>query len=284
VDIAGRVAAYGPPLVGQAGTPAPGERVLINPAVGCGECRQCRRGEPSMCPRYRIIGEHSWGGLAEYVVAPARNVVPIPDHVPSEVAAAVPAVYTTAWRGVVTVARVRPSDTVLVVGASGGLGSAQVQIAKAAGARVIGTAGSEEKRRLGLEIGADAMFDSRADWEPEVLAWTGGEGVDVAFDSVGGPTLPHSLRCLAMGGRLVISGATGGDRPDLSVREIYQRHRQILGAPMGGWEDFLQVTSLVWRGVLRPHVHAVYPLEQTAEAQEELEARRHFGKIVVRVE
>jgi NADPH:quinone reductase-like Zn-dependent oxidoreductase len=284
VDVAGIVVGQGIPVPGQAKIPPIGLRVLINSAIGCGECRWCRRGEPSMCPDYRILGEHLWGGLAEYVVVPARNVIPIPDHVPSTVAAAVPAVYTTAWRGVVTVAGVKASDRVLVVGASGGLGSAQLQVAVAAGAQVIGTASTGEKRQKALHLGASAMFDSTGDWESEVMRWTDGQGVDAVFDSVGGPTLRHSVRCLAMGGALVISGATGGDKPDLSIREIYQRHRRILGAPMGNWEDFLQVTGLVWRGLLHPQIHAVYRLNEIADAERELEERRHFGKIVIRVD
>lgn len=283
VDIAGRIAAYGPSIAGQREVLPPGTRVLVNPSMGCGECRWCRRGEYSMCPQYRILGEHTWGGLAEYVAVPARNIIPIPDDVSSVVAAAIPAAYTTAWRGVITVALVKPSDRVLVVGASGGVGSAQLQIAVLAGAQVGGTASSAAKREKGLQLGAAAMFDSLGDWESQVMDWSGDKGVDAVFDTVGAPTMRHSLRCLAMGGCLVLSGATGGDVPQLSIREIYQWHRRILGAPMGSWEDFLQVTELVWRGALRPPVHAVYDLDDIAEAESELEERKHFGKIVIRV-
>ena len=197
-----------------------------------------------MCPDYKIVGEHVWGGLAEYVVVPARNLIPVPAHIATPTAAAIPAVYTTAWRGVVTVGQVKPSDRVLVVGASGGLGSAQLMIAVAAGARVAGTASTPGKRAKGLELGAEAMFDSTGDWESEVSAWAGDDGVDLVLDSVGIPTFRRSLRSLGMNGRLVLSGATGGDRGEISIREIYQWHRRALGAPMGNWEDFLQVTKL----------------------------------------
>jgi NADPH:quinone reductase-like Zn-dependent oxidoreductase len=283
VDIVGSVAYYGPLLPGQKDLQQEGTRVLINSAFGCNQCKWCRNGEPSMCADYQIIGEHIWGGLAEYVVAPARQIIPVPDHIPSTVACAVPAVYTTAWRGVVTVAQVKSSDIVLVVGASGGLGSAQLQIAVAAGATVIGTAGSEEKRQIALDMGATAMFDSHGDWQSEVMEWTKGEGVSAVFDSVGAPTIRHSLNCLEMGGKLVLSGATAGDFPELSIREIYQRHRKILGAPMGNWEDFLQVTSLVWQEKLKPHIHKVYPLEEIAQAEIDIDERKHFGKIVIQV-
>lgn len=283
VDIVGYVVYEEPVLPDQAPSLEKGERVLVNPAIGCGQCRWCRRGEPSMCPNYRILGEHMWGGLAEYVVAPARNVIPVPIHIPSTVACAVPAVYTTAWRGVMTVAQVKPSDRVLIVGASGGLGTAQLEIAKAAGAEVIGTASNPEKRQKALEMGAAYMFDSQQDWESDVMKWTGGEGVDIVFDAVGTPTIRHSLRCLKMGGKLVLSGATAGDKPDISIREIYQWHRQILGAPMGNWEDFLQVTDLVWKGKLKPHVHKVYSLDEIRQAQTALQQREHFGKIIIQV-
>jgi NADPH:quinone reductase-like Zn-dependent oxidoreductase len=283
VDIVGTVEYYGPQLPGQKDGPKIGERVIINPAIGCNECRLCRRGESSMCRDYKILGEHFWGGLAEYVVAPARNIIPVPAQIPSEIAAAVPVVYTTAWRGVMTVGQVKPSDVVLVVGASGGLGSAQVEIAAAAGATVIGIASTCEKRQKARKKGAVEMFDSNGDWEAEVMEWTNDQGVSAAFDAVGAPTIRKCLRCLEMGGKLVLSGATAGDSPDLSIREIYQRHLQILGAPMGNWEDFLQVTNLIWKGKLNPTIHKVYPFDEIVEAQRVLEERKHFGKIVIRI-
>ncbi len=283
VDIVGHLVAYGSALPEQVLQPKIGDRVIINPSFGCGHCRVCRAGEPSMCADYKIVGEHLWGGLAEYVVVPAKNILSIPDHIPSEMAAAIPAVYTTAWRGVITVAQAKPSDRILVIGASGGLGSAQLDIAIATGATVIGIAGSEEKRQKGLEMGAAAMFNSHGNWREEVLNWTDDEGVDIVFDSVGKPTFRDSLNCLKMGGKLVLSGATAGDFPEISIREIYQWHRKVLGAPMGNWDDFLQVTDYVWQGKLKPQVHAIYPLEDIAEAQIVLDKREHFGKIVIKM-
>jgi NADPH:quinone reductase-like Zn-dependent oxidoreductase len=282
VDIVGHVVEYGTSTGSLDKRPKLNERVLINPTFGCNECQYCRAGETSMCKEYKIIGEHLWGGLAQYVVVPAKNIIPVPENIASSAAAAVPAVYTTAWRGVVTVGKIKPSDTVLVVGASGGLGTAQVDIALAAGATVLGTASSEEKRKRALEMGVAAMFDSNSNWQKDVLEWTNG-GVDLVFDSVGAPTIRSSINSLRMGGKLVISGATGGDFPEISIREIYQRHRQILGAPMGNWKDFLQVTDLVWKKKLNPQVHAIYPLEQIAQAEQAIEKREHFGKIIVQI-
>lgn len=284
VDIVGTVVEYGKSSTSSKLKFKKGQRVLVNPSFGCGECHFCRDGELSMCPDYKIVGEHLWGGLAEYVVVPARNIISIPNHVKSEVAAAIPAVYTTAWRGVVTVGHVKPSDRVLIIGASGGLGSAQLDIATSAGATVLGVAGSEKKRNNALEMGAVAMFDSYGEWQKEVMEWTDGEGVDLVFDAVGKPTFRNSLNCLKMGGKLVLSGATAGDFPEISIREIYQWHRQILGAPMGNWKDFLQVTDSVWQGKLHPQIHAVYPLDEIGKAEEELEKREHFGKIVIKID
>lgn len=283
VDISGEVVYYGPSEHGQKYLLNNEERVLVNSAYGCGHCNWCRKDEPSMCANYHIIGEHVWGGLAEYVVVPARNIIAIPKHISSIIAAAIPVVYTTAWRGVITVAQIKPSDTVLIVGASGGLGSAQLDIATMVGAKVLATASTDYKRSLVLEKGAEAVFHSDGDWKSDVLDWTKGEGVDVVFDSVGEPTIRNSLNCLKMGGKLVLSGATAGDSPDLSIREIYQWHRKILGAPMGNWNDFLQVTNQVWRGKLHPHIHKTFDLKDIAHAQEELEGRNHFGKIVIKI-
>jgi NADPH:quinone reductase-like Zn-dependent oxidoreductase len=195
----------------------------------------------------------------------------------------VPAAYTTAWRGMVTTGRVRAGERVLVVGASGGVGCAALQIGVLSGAQVLALAGTPTKRQRALELGASAAFDSRGDWLSEVLDWTGGEGVDLVHDAVGAPTWRQSIQSLGMGGRLVICGATGGDRPDISIREVYQHHRQILGAPMGNWQDFLDVTRLVFSGQLVPEVFKVYPLEHVAEAEDALDRREHFGKIVVQV-
>ena len=281
VDVAGVVSAHGA-MVREA--PAVGARVLVNPAIGCGDCRYCRRGEVSMCSRYTILGEHRWGGLADYVCVPARNVVSLPESIDFVHAAAVPGAYTTAWRAAITVAQLRPGERVLVVGVSGGVGCAVLQIAVRAGATVLGTASSPSKRDRALALGAAAVFDSRTDWLGEVLEWTNGEGVDFVHDAVGAPTWRRSIRSLAMGGRMTISGATAGDTPDISIREIYQHHRRILGAPMGSWQDFLEVTRLVFSGQIVPEVHSVYPLERLAEAEAALERREHFGKIVIQVD
>lgn len=279
VDIAGVVVAQGEGVTDT----RVGARVLVDPSVGCGVCNFCRRGEYTMCAQHRIIGEHLWGGLAEYVVVPARNVIALPEHVPFVRAAAVPAAYTTAWRAAITVGQVKVGESVLIVGASGGVGCAALQIAHRAGARVYATAGSMAKRQRALELGAEKVFDSHAPWVDDVLRETKGEGVDLVLDAVGAPTWRQSIQSLAMEGRMVISGATGGDNPAISIREIYQWHRRILGAPLGSWQDFLDLTQLVFTGAIVPEIFAIYPLEKIAKAEQALDSRQHFGKIVVEV-
>ena len=279
VDIAGVIAAQGEGV----SEPRVGARVLVNPSVGCGVCKFCRRGEYTMCAQHRIIGEHLWGGLAEYVVVPARNVILLPEQVRFTQAAAVPAAYTTAWRAVVTVGQLRVGERVLIVGASGGVACAALQIAVQAGARVYATVGSAAKRKRALELGAEKVFDSHAHWGDAVLRETNDEGVNLVLDAVGAPTWRQSIQSLAMEGRMVISGATGGDNPAISIREIYQWHRRILGAPLGNWQDFMEVTQLVFNGAIVPEVFAVYPLEKIAEAEQALDERKHFGKIVIEV-
>lgn len=278
VDVAGEVAEVGSGVRRW----KPGDRVILYPGLSCGRCEWCARGEETMCRDYRIFGEDTHGGLAEYCRIGARNLMPLPDHVPFEVAAALPVAYTTAWRMVVTVGRLRPQERVLVLGAGGGVGAAAVQISRVLGAYVFGvTSGRERARRL-AGIGANRTIDrSTEDFETVVADETGGRGVDAVINPVGGPTWRPAVRSLAMGGRMLICGATTGDNPDLSIREIYQSHRQILGAPMGNRRDFRAVLDLLARGELEPVIHAVMPLESISEAHRMIEEGDAFGKVVL---
>lgn len=258
-----------------------GQRVVVNPILSCGTCEFCLSGEQSMCAEYRIFGEHTAGGMADYTVVPERNLYPLPDHVAFENAAAVPACYTTAWRMLVTVGKLRAGEDLLVVGASGGVGSAALVIGRFAGARVFAVVGDEGKAAKARSLGA-IPIDRREHprFSERVRALTG-SGVHVVVDPVGAATWPESIRSLRPGGRMTICGATGGERPDIDIREIYQRHRRILGAPMGNVTDFLTVMDLVVRGAFAPVIHAVMPLGQIREAHRMFEAREHFGKIVL---
>lgn len=259
------------------------DEVVINPGLNCGECDFCRRGEDSLCLTYSILGEHRDGTYAELVKVPGRNVLPKPGGKPFEEVAAVPLVFMTAWRMVVDRARVKPGETVLVLGAGGGVASAAIQIAKVQGARVFATSSSEEKLRKAEMLGADLTINYRE--EPfERVAWeaTGKRGVDVVVDSVGEATWKQSLRSLGKNGRLVTCGATTGPHGETDIRLIYWKQLQIVGSHMGTKDGLRQVLELVSAGKLRAPVHEVFPLERAREAQEVLEQGRQFGKVVLR--
>ncbi|HEU5298593.1 MAG TPA: zinc-binding dehydrogenase [bacterium] len=290
-DVAGTVEELGPGIDGQApgaagaapgaGGWVRGDRVVVNPILSCGRCERCLAGEQSMCPDYRIFGEHRQGGMAEYTTAPVANLLRIPDGIPFEAAAAAPACYTTAWRGLITAGRLRAGEDLLVVGASGGVGTAAITIGLFAGARVIALVGSEAKAEKAAALGAVPIVRSaQPAFSERVRELTGG-GVHMVSDPVGATTWPESIRSLRPGGRMVICGASGGNRPDIDIREVYQRHRQILGAPMGNVTDFHTVMDLIFRGALRPVIHAVLPLADVREAHRIFESREHFGKIVL---
>jgi NADPH:quinone reductase-like Zn-dependent oxidoreductase len=278
VDVAGEIAEVGSGVQRR----RLGDRVVLYPGLSCGCCASCMRGEDTMCRDYRIFGEDTYGGLAEYCRIGVENLETIPDHVPFEQAAALPTAYTTAWRMVVTVGNLRPQERILVLGAGGGVGTATVQIARRLGAYVYGvTSGQARAQRL-REIGANRTLDRLIeDFESVVANETEGLGVDMVVNPVGGSTWRPAIRSLATGGRMLICGATIGDDPDLSIREIYQSHRQILGAPLGNRRDFRAVLDLLSRGELEPSVHATMPLEMVAEAHRLMEEGMSFGKVVL---
>jgi NADPH:quinone reductase-like Zn-dependent oxidoreductase len=255
---------------------------LVNPSLWCGHCEWCRKGEESLCESYRIIGEHLHGGFAEFAAVPARNVLPIPDDLAFEDAAAVPLVYQTAWRGMISRGRLRPGETVLVTGGSGGVSTAAIQIAKLAGAYVFAvTAGAEKASRL-QELGADVVIDrDRSDFSKEVWQATGRRGVDMAFDSVGETVWPDILRAMARNGRLVSYGATTGSKGNVEIRLAFWKQLQIIGTTMSSRSEFEEVMSLVFQKELEPVIDIVWPLEKVRDAHRRLEAGEQFGKIVL---
>ncbi|HKV44811.1 MAG TPA: alcohol dehydrogenase catalytic domain-containing protein [bacterium] len=277
VDVAGTVEAAGPGVA----EVAVGDRVVVDSILCCGRCEFCLSGEQSMCREYRIFGEHTPGGMAEFTVVPAGNLLAVPAGIGFEQVAAAPVCFTTAWRMLVTTARLRAGEDLLVVGASGGVGTAALQIGKRAGACVLALVGGPEKARKAEHFGAVPIDRTRFPQFSERVRELAPLGVHVVVDPVGAPTWPESIRSLRPGGRMVICGATGGERPSIDIREIYQRHRQILGAPHGNVTDFRTVMDLVFRGILTPIIHTVLPLSEIREAHRIFEAREHFGKIVL---
>jgi NADPH2:quinone reductase len=279
VDVAGVIAEVG----AEAGPWRPDDRVVLYPSLSCGRCEACTAGEESMCREYRIFGEDTDGGLAEYCRIPARNLEALPEGVSFVEAAALPAAYTTAWR-MLAVAGLRPQDRVLVLGAGGGVGSAAVILSRRLGAYVFAVSRGPEKLARLREIGASRPIDRDEEAvEAVVAAETGGRGVDIVVNPVGGSSWRPAIRSLAMGGRMAICGATIGDAPEISIREIYQSHRQILGAPIGNRRDFRAVLDLLFRGEIRPAIHASLPLERIADAHRLLEEGGAFGKVVMTV-
>lgn len=277
-DIAGIVAAVGEKVPGV----AVGDEVMLAPGVSCGQCRACAEGDDVLCPSYSVLGEHIPGSYAEYVVAPGVNVVRKPPHLSFEEAAAVPLVFLTAWNMLVTHARIRYGETVLIWGAGSGVGSAGIQIARLFAPRIIATAGAAWKLERARALGADEVINhAEQNVYEEVRRLTGRRGVDVVFDHVGAATWETSLKVLARGGRLVTCGATTGPEATTDIRYIFGRRLSIHGTWLGTKREFYDVMRLVDADRLHPVVHTVLPLAQVADAHRMMERREHFGKIVL---
>jgi NADPH:quinone reductase-like Zn-dependent oxidoreductase len=276
-DIAGTVDAVGHAVAGVAS----GARVVADPSLSCGECEWCRRGEEPLCTQYRILGEHTQGGFAEYVTVPARNLHAVPDGYPLEQAAAAPLVFLTAWRALMTRARLQPGESVLVTGASGGVATAAVQVARHAGARVFAVTTTENVERV-RSLGADVVYDrNEVDFSKEVWRDTGKRGVDVILDSVGRATWQQCTRAVAKAGRIVVYGATTGPVLETDGRLLFWKQLDVLGSTMSNRREFRAVMDLVFAGVLQPVVDVAWPLERARDAHERLEAGAHFGKVVL---
>ena len=279
-DIAGEVAQIGDKVTNV----KVGERVLLQPGISCGQCASCLCGQDSMCPSYTLFGQGVDGGCAEYVKSPAVNCVSIPEKLSFEEAAAFPLVSLTAWHMLIGRAKLQPAETVLVLGAGSGVGSAAIQIAKAAGARVIATAGSDTKLEKARELGADAVINHTTQKiADEVKRLTNRRGVEVVFEHVGQATWDNSVRSLAVGGRLVTCGATTGFDGAINIAYLFTRHLTILGSFMGSKAELFPALELLRRGLLKPVIDVVLPLEKCAEAHKRMENRDLFGKIVLKV-
>ncbi len=279
-DVAGVVAEVGADVTAY----RPGDRVVINPSLSCGVCEYCIAGVESQCVEFKILGEHVPGGCAEFVAAPASNLMRLPDDFSFEEAAAVPLVFQTAWRALITQAQVRPGEDVLILGASGGAATAAIQIARLAGARVFAVTSSAEKIAQAKELGADVGINrNEVDFSREIWRLTSKRGVDVVLENVGAPTWKQSLRCLAKGGRLVTYGATAGPIGETDIRVVFWKQVHIIGSTMSSRKEFADVMRLVFQRRLRPVIDKVFLLEEARAAHERLEAGEQFGKIVLRI-
>lgn len=260
----------------------PGDKVLVLPTLSCGVCPACMAGDDNLCRAYDVIGRRRNGGYAERVAVPGVNCLPYPENLKWEEAAAVPLVFLTAWHMLVGRAQIRPGEDVLVIGAGSGVGSAAVQIARLVGARVIATAGSSPKLERARALGAHDVIDhASGDIAEAVRALTGKKGVDVVLEHVGGRVFEQGVASLARNGRLVTCGATIGAKVTLDLNLLFGRHLALLGSWMGRRSEMVEVLRFIRDGRLKPIVDSVMPLAEARKAHERIEAREHFGKVVL---
>ena len=261
-----------------------GDSVIVNPGLSDRTCEYCRAGEQPLCPRFRILGEHTQGTMAAYIVVPAVNVRAIPSNVPAEQAAAFTLTTLTAWRMVMTRARVQSGDDVLIWGIGGGVALAALQICKQIGAHVWVVSSSDEKLRRAKELGADELLNrDGVDVAAVIRERTGKRGVDVVIDNVGAATWNQSLRALGRRGRLVTCGATSGPIVETDVRRLFWNQWTIFGSTMGNDVEFDAIVAELRAGRLMPVVDSVFPLKDGRAAFERLQSGQQFGKVVVRV-
>jgi NADPH:quinone reductase-like Zn-dependent oxidoreductase len=261
-----------------------GDCVIINPGLSDHTCEYCRAGEQSLCVNFKILGEHAPGTLAEYIIVPAVNARSIPRDKPVEQAAAFTLATLTAWRMVVTRARVRKGDQVLIWGIGGGVALAALEIVRKIGATAWVTSHSEEKLALARGLGAENVINyTTTDVGKEIRARTGKRGVDVVFDTVGEATWSQSLGALGKRGRLVTCGATSGPLVQMDVRRLFWNQWDIMGSTMGNDTEFEAVANEYRAGRLTPLVDSVFDISQGRQAFERLQSGQQFGKIVVRI-
>ena len=259
-----------------------GDRVVVAQGISCGVCKHCLNGNDNLCKDYQLIGEHRDGADAEFIAVPGRNVIKLPDAVSFESAAASALVFLTAWQMLVDKARVEPGDDVLIVGASSGVGTAGLQIAKMLGGRVIATTSADAKAEKLKNLGADDVINYRSrNVFDEVRKRTGKKGVEVVFDHVGAGLWEENIKLLAKGGRLVTCGATSGFEAKTDLRYVFYKQLQILGSTMGRKGDLVTILKLIESGKLKPVIDQVMPLTEVREAHKRVETGEHFGKIVL---
>ncbi|HKP00656.1 MAG TPA: zinc-binding dehydrogenase [Nitrospiraceae bacterium] len=277
-DVAGTVDQIGSHVEGFTA----GQRVCVSPGLSCWRCNACLAGRDNFCRSYGLLGAVVHGGYAEYVKVPFRNLLPIPDHISFEQAAAFPLVSVTASHMLFALAGLQQGETVLVMGAGSGVGMMAVQMAKLAGAHVITTVGSEEKVPKAKNLGADAVINhSKEKVAERVKALTDRHGVDVVIEHIGPDVWDSCLESLAKGGRLITCGATTGGDVTLNLRYMYARQLTIKGSYMGTRAELVKAAELVGQGRLIPVIDRTFPLQEAKLAQDLMLQRKFFGKIVL---
>jgi NADPH:quinone reductase-like Zn-dependent oxidoreductase len=277
-DVAGEIAELGKEVSGW----KVGQRVVVDPGISLFEDEFTRRGQDSLSPGYHILGEHRRGGAAEYLAITNANLALMPDDLEYPTAAAPLLVTLTAWRMLIHRARLLAGESVLVVGAGGGVNSMAIQIAKLAGAKVYVVAGNEEKAEKARQLGADTVLNrSMVNWGSEIYKITDKRGVDVVVDNVGKATINTSMMAVRRGGRIVIVGNTSGPQAEIDIRYIFGKQISLIGSTMGGHQDFRDINRLLWSGKLQPIIDRVMPLSKGKKAYEIMEKGKQFGKIVL---
>jgi NADPH:quinone reductase-like Zn-dependent oxidoreductase len=259
-----------------------GDRALVLPTISCGVCRECLAGDDNLCRYYDLIGRKRNGGYAQLCRVPGANCLPYPENLKWGEAATLPVVLLTAWHMLVGRARLQAGEDCLVIGAGSGVGSIAIQVARLLGARVIATAGSDEKLARAKSLGAHEGINHRTqDIGAEARRLTARKGVEVVFEHAGGRVFEACVGALARNGRLVTCGATTGARVTLDVNVLFGRHLTLLGSWMGRRSELLDALEFVRSGQIRPVVDSVMPLAEARRAHERLEAGEQFGKVVL---
>lgn len=282
-DAAGEIHAIGEGVTGW----AVGDRVALDPGeVDCTGCEYCGRGLENFCRGYHIIGEHHSGTYAQYRVYDVRNLLKLPDEISYQAAAAAGLVYLTAWHSLITRGGLKPAESVLIIGAGGGVNTAYLQIAHMMGCTTYVVGSNAEKCRQADELGADYTFDRSAldDWGKAVFVATGKRGVDVVCDNVGAPTMMASIRAARPGGRVLTVGNTAGYDLQIDNRQLFFRHVSLIGSTMGPHADYVDVMRLIFAGKLKSVIGEVLPLDQASRAHALLESGNFFGKIVLEID
>jgi NADPH:quinone reductase-like Zn-dependent oxidoreductase len=279
-DAAGVVESVGSAVTGW----KPGDRVMMNPGIGCNACALCAADQQPLCRNYRLLGEHVPGTIGEFVVVPATNLAAVPETMPWAQAAGFSLAALTSWRMLTGRARLRAGETVLIWGIGGGVAQSCLQIAKMLGATTIVTSSSDAKLERARALGADHLLNHARDDVPKaVRALTDGRNADVVVDNVGEATWQQSLRALARGGRLVTCGGTTGPMVTIDVRKLFWYQWDILGSTMGGDREYQEVARHAAGGRLWPVVDSVVPLSEGAEAFRRMADGAQFGKLVIEV-
>ncbi|HMB79233.1 MAG TPA: zinc-binding dehydrogenase [Vicinamibacterales bacterium] len=262
-----------------------GRRVMLQPGVSCGRCAACLSGVDNECARYEVLGYlHHAGGYAEYVKVPVQNLISIPDEIDFVQAAAFPLTFLTAWHMLMTRARLKRGEDVLVLAAGSGVGQAAIQIAFLHGARVFATAGTDDKLERARSLGAfEVIHHHRQDIAEEIKRLTNRRGVDVVIEHVGEATWAKSVRSLARGGRLVTCGATTGANGTINLNALFSKQLTIQGSYMGTKGELMRAARFFFAGQLKPVIDRTFPLAEAAAAHRRMEESGQFGKIVLEV-